>query len=584
MVEHFRITAMNKTRNHLLLLAGALALMLAGCGKDEPAAVADITPEARALLAYVPADTPFLAGNLAALPDEIIDLQFQRYAPVTAEAQKVLDDLRAELGAESSADPADRLALAVLSELDGKLSRAGLESLGVDVSNLQAIYGMGAFPVARISLSDAAALRATIQRVLANAGVTAEEHRLQDVAYWRAPLDEDDLPLALYAAVLPTHLALGVLPTGAEAELLPAFLGLELPAASDAAERLAALNARHGFTPYMTFTLDLHRLADEFLELDSVTVRALGAEAASELSGLDDTCAAEIHRILDKFPRFVGGVTELEPNATAFRGIVELPTELGGRLQALTAAVPALGDAADRVAEFAFGIKVGAARDFLRSEARAVVDNPFRCEQLADLNTQARDLVARLDQPLPPFVNNFRGFNFSLKTLDMDAESMVPRDLRGHAAVQVENPQMFVGMAQMFLPDLSEVQMAPGDDPVRVPEYLGSFQNIVAYAAISDDAIGVSLGEGEQDELAAYLARKAGPEGVLLAADYDSAALNRLQQRDLDEVLAQGGGANPFIGLARVASDTFEQVNDRHRVQVKFTAQGLVVDSRYTYK
>jgi hypothetical protein len=119
---------------------------------------------------------------------------------------------------------------------------------------------------------------------------------------------------------------------------------------------------------------------------------------------------------------------------------------------------------------------------------------------------------------------------------------------------------------------------------VRVPEYLGSFQNIVAYAALSDDAIGISLGEGEQVGLSAYLDRAKGSGGVLLAADYDSAAYYRLQRRDLDDVLAQGVGANPFLGLAKVVSDTMEAVNDRHRVQVELTAEGLVFDSRYTYR
>jgi len=574
---------MNTMRNPLLALAAA-TLLLAGCGKDTPEATVDITPETRALLAHVPADTPYLAGNLAAMPDAIIDLQFQRYAPVTAEAQKVLDDLRAGLESEHPSGSADRLVLAVLSELDGKLSRAGLESLGLDLANHQVVYGMGAFPVARVSLSDAATLRATIERVLANAGVTVEAPSFRDVPYWRVPLDADDVPLALYAAVLPTHLAVGLFPVGAEAEMLPAFLGLELPPASDAAERLAALNAAHGFTPYMTLTVDLHRLADEFIDTDSVTVRALGAEGAAELAGMDATCADEIHRILDKFPRFTVGVSELEPRVTAFRGILEMPTALGERMQALTTRIPALGAAADHVADFAFGIRVGAARDFLRSEAQAIVDQPFQCAHLAEINTRAAELITQLDQPLPPFVNNFRGFNFSLKTLELDPDSMVPREIRGHAAIQVENPQMFVGMAQMFLPDLSEMELAPGDEPVRVPEYLGSFQNIVAYAALSDDAIGVSLGEGEQNGLAAYLDRAHEPPGVLLVADYDSAAWYRLQRRDLDETLAEGGGANPFLGLAKVASDTLEAVNDRQRIEVKLTPNGLVFDSRYTYK
>ena len=114
----------------LAAIATAAVLALGGCGKDEAAATA-IQPEARALLAHVPADTPYLGANLAPLPDEIIDLQFQRYAPVTAEAQKVLAEIRADMESDAPTDAADRIALAILVELDGKLSRAGLESLGL---------------------------------------------------------------------------------------------------------------------------------------------------------------------------------------------------------------------------------------------------------------------------------------------------------------------------------------------------------------------------------------------------------------------------------------------------------------------
>ena len=55
---------------------------------------------------------------------------------------------------------------AVLTEMDGKLNRPGLESMGFDLQSDKVIYGMGAFPVIRLGLSDAAALRATILRGL----------------------------------------------------------------------------------------------------------------------------------------------------------------------------------------------------------------------------------------------------------------------------------------------------------------------------------------------------------------------------------------------------------------------------------
>ena len=55
---------------------------------------------------------------------------------------------------------------ALLDEFEGKLNREGLESLGWDPQSSNVIYGVGAFPVARMGLSDAATLRATILRVL----------------------------------------------------------------------------------------------------------------------------------------------------------------------------------------------------------------------------------------------------------------------------------------------------------------------------------------------------------------------------------------------------------------------------------
>ena len=572
----------------LVTVSLALVLTLGACGKSEEPAV-EATPEASSLLTHVPADTPYLVGNLQPIPDAVIDANFERLKPVADEMQAQLAQVKTGLqanGSEVTGDPMmDKLLLAVLQEMDGKLNRAGLESLGWDLSSTSVVYGYGAFPIARMGLSDASVLRATVLRILDNAGIDATEQELQGIPYWKvASPDTDEMPIGVYVSIFDDHVAAGLFPLASEAEYLPAFLGIEMPTDSRAAEFLADLNRKHGFTPYATGHLDLHRLADEFLDPGARTARTLMDAAEYDLADFSEQCVDETHRLIDNMPTVTFGVTEMETQAVAYEVIGGMPTALAGEFQALVSAIPAARAVADRMVEFSFGIKVGAVRDFLRQKTQAVIDAPYQCEHFSELNRQAQELMVKLDQPLPPFVNNFRGVRFSLKDVVMDPATRIPTNASGHLAVHVEQPEMFVGMAQMFLPDLSALNLAPGAEPVRIPDSLIQFQNMVAYAAMSEDAIGLSVGDGEQNALQDFLGMDAGKEGTLLSVNYDQAAYFEYQSRHTDAAVAHGGGAHPLLGLGKTMLETAQQYADRNHTEIRLTAEGLVMESRYTYK
>jgi hypothetical protein len=237
--------------NYLRLTTLSLVtlLVLAACGKSEESTEATAGTATNELLAYVPADTPYLFANLEPVPEDVIDTYLTRLQPVLDSMQAQLSIGQAEMASaegENEDDPTVRLAHALLLELDGNLNRSGLESLGFDLRAKKVIYGMGAFPVIRLGLSDSDALRATILRVLNNAGITAPEQDFQGVSYWRIS-DENtaEVPVGLYVSILDDHLALSFFPPLAEADFLPAFLGLEVPADSDAQARLAQLIRTH---------------------------------------------------------------------------------------------------------------------------------------------------------------------------------------------------------------------------------------------------------------------------------------------------------------------------------------------------
>lgn len=568
-----------------------LALMfIAGCGNNDEASGTSNGSSSNELLSFVPADTPYVVANLEPVPEAVIDSFLARLQPVLDTMQTELSEARTEL--ESQEDhPGSLLVQALLTEFDGKLSRPGLESLGFDLNSRRVLYGMGAFPVIRVGLSDAQVFRDSIMRVMDNAELTAPELEFQGVSYWRLTEDHDDgVSPGIYISIFDDHLALSMFPVMAETELLPAFLGLELPADSSAQARLEKLNQAHGYTGYGSGILDVRKLADQFMSTDTIAGRAMAASGGFDPATLSQECVTEIHGIIDHAPRMTVGVRELSETVFTAQYRLETPSTLARRLIGLVSRIPAADQTSDRILELAFGMRFGPVRDFLREKVTAIVSDPYQCEYLVDLNDGASDALLKLDQPMPPFLNNFQGIRVSLSEILMNQDSL-PENSRGQMALHVEQPQMLVGMAQMLVPDLESLPLKPGEAPVRLPEQMIPVPGLVAFAAMTDNAIGLAVGEGEEAGLTAFLDRKAGPEGMFFSASYDMAAYLEYSEKlgDYYQVTQNsenyGQSPNDAVNeLGEAISSAIRQMADRSDSSMSFTPEGLVIENHMTFK
>lgn len=594
--------------NYRHLAAGTFTAMLAlaACGRSEEPSPAPESAASNQLLAYVPADTPYLAANLEPVPEDILDAFLSRLQPVFDSMQEQLTITRNDLAssaqdqestgsagtAGTEADPRTRLVLALLQELDGNLDREGLERLGIDLRSHKVVYGLGVFPVIRLGLTDPSILRATVQRVLDNAQLSAPQHEYQGQRFWRlSDGDPANAPTGLYLSILDDHLAISVFPPMVEEELLPAFLGLQLPGDSGAAAMLGAFTRSHGYTPHGSGILDIRKLADRFMTPGTTISKVMAAHGDFDAESLPPECVSEIHSIIDNAPRITMGVTELTASTAAVQYRVETPPSLASQLMGLVAKIPGIDKQSRRMLELAFGMRFGAVRDFILEKATAIAEQPYQCEHLQRLNDSATQTLAQLNQPMPPFVNNFRGIRLSLSDVAI-AQGSIPENARGHLAVHVEQPEMFVGMAQMMLPDLSEISLVAGDPPVLLPESLTQLPGLVAYAAMSADAIGLSFGAGEELGLPDYLDRELGPEDTFLTISYDMAAyldysgeLGRNHaQAENEETFEHRRAAEAAGEIAAAARTAFKEMADRSLTTLSFTEEGFVADNRMTFK
>jgi hypothetical protein len=584
---------MKPTSNNLFKTIALTAVLMTGvtaCNRAEeeasPAEPVAATSTGNPLLVHVPADTPYAAGNMSPPPAGIVDAYLERFQPILDILQDQMTQFRAD--AENSEEEQDgaHVLLAILDEFDGKLNRDGLEELGFSLESHRVFYGVGAFPVMRVELADADALRAAVGRVEAKAGMTLPVLESNGTAYWRVA--EGDTGPGLYIAILDNQLAITAFPVTAEADMLPAFLVKSLPAdIMSTTNRIMKLNQERGYSGYGTGFLDLNRLADQFMDATSQTAKFLADTSGFDPSALDPVCVSEIRGMINKAPMMVAGTTGLTKDSVSMRYELDFEPGLAAKLLPLASEVPAAEELASRVFSTSLALKVGSLRDLLMEQTMAITNNPYQCQFLQEFNNSAREMSAQLNQPMPPFVGNLMGFRAALDNIKV--ENNFPVDVNGFVALHVFQPQMITGMAQMFVPGLDQLDLAPGSEPVRLPPEM--IQNIptVIHAAVSDSAIGLAAGEGFETGLRGYLDAAADNNGTFLSVSYDMARLMELQnQVDPGQYGVPGddtGGAdNAHAAAAKALHDSYMSILGRSRFDLRFTERGLLMENETTFR
>jgi len=561
-----------------LTLIASTTLLLAACNQEPEQVVKENT---NPLLEYVPVDTSYVFANLETTPEDVTDAYIARFQPVLEVISAKVAQFKVDYEAGDYEDnKMAKLATAVMDELGGDLSADNLARLGVSLQAHHAFYAMGIFPVLRIQLEDAQAFRSAIARIEATMGFEIPERDLNGSAYWQ--ISEDDMPVGLYIAILEGQLALSAFPATAEDSLLAAFLGQEKPVESMASSNtLAIMNSEKGYTGYGSGIVDLQRLAGELLHTDSDTRTYLGPELVQQLPTFDAVCTTEIKSMVAKAPRMTGGSTKLTANEIGMRYELEIENSLAGSLAGLVSDTPVATDD-NQLLSGSLAIKIGKLRSFVLERVTAIVATPYECELLQELNKNASELATQLNVPMPPMVNNLMGARILVDDFNPGTE---PVEGSGLVALHVDKPEMFVGMASMMLPGFEELDLANQTDPVRIPAELLHMEGIEVSALMGESAIGAAVGENQSRGLKKFMAEKPQDSGTFFSVSYDLA-----RQLEIQEEMAKkfnfdsADDKSQMDEFSEAVQESYTAMLGRSRVDMRFTKDGLVIDSHMTFK
>lgn len=491
-------------RRAVLATACLSALVLVGCGKH----VASNAP-----ITFAPADTPYLFANFKGAPADVSAAWGETGDSMTSMRIQQFSQLAQQVGQK------DPTLAAVLNAVHDELANVHTnkelaQTIGFSQSALFAFYGVGDVPVARVELASPDTFKAFWARVEKRAGVTTPTASIGSQSYW--VIGGSTAKVHLLVAIEGQQLVATIAPAGASADVLKQLLGLTKPA-SNASDRLAGLNSKHGYSDFGSGYVDLPKLfANLFGGKDAMTqafAKAFGG------SPPNPACAGEFASLANQAPLASMGFQTY--TAKEIRGSldVELSPSLAGALAALKQPVAGMAATSDdSMFDLVLALPLQKWQAFVQGRAKAAAEKTYQCPALQSLNKFAKT-AANPPVALPPEASSLLGVRLVLDKWEAGPQ------IAARVLVASSAPTGLVQKIQQTMPQFA-LKTIPTDGkpvafdlPPRLQAMLGGGNQ--GWIAADTHAVTAGLGNGENAKLADALNAPAGNGDQLLRAHMD---------------------------------------------------------------
>ena len=557
------------------LVAAALVLSLASCGdsrdKQEQAALEAVSESV--LLAYAPADTPYVFANSRPFPQALTE---KLLLNADAELAHAAGEMQKAIETEPFDTPEEKqlmlLAQAVVAELQGKMSADGLASLGLLIDGKSLVYGMGVLPVIRAEIGDAQKVQELISRVEQRSGMAAQQQRLGEQAYRRFDLEQ----LVGIMAVTDKHLVAALLPAKAEAELLPLVLGNSMPTPSLADnDTLKQMIADNGYLGYGEGYIDLVKFSEFALGESQGTNAMIFSALDGVPADLSPACNRMVKDLVQSVPRVTGGFTEVADKSYSLKAVVETSAPVAARLQRIASPVPGVGIENDAMLSLGLALNLPELRDALKAGMLSVMEQGKGCEMVDE--QEMTQSIQGLDILFNPMVTGLKGLNLQVNDVIFDPQNVTPKFVDALLLLAADDPRSVSGMLSMLHHKFTQLRIPADGTPVVLPLEELSPDAPVTHIAIKEKALVVSTGgDAKAKSAAAFSAPLAAPAPIL-AVNYNGARLLERLSAVEDQVMQNIQGDEDMLAGYRGFKDSSKTYGPVS-VRVTGTDKGLVID------
>jgi hypothetical protein len=184
-------------------------------------------------------------------------------------------------------------------------------------------------------------------------------------------------------------------------------------------------------------------------------------------------------------------------------------------------------------------------------------------------------------------VYDFKGFLTvidEIEGLDI-ATQTPPTSVDGSILLAMDNAQGLVAMGAMFSPELAALNLQPGGDPVALDLPQLQAMGLSAFAALTDSAVAVSVGEKSESEVQGMLGAEGATPPPFMSFSIDAARYYSF----MGEAIAAGdvGEDAPTPEMQTALKELMQSVAglyDRMSGDILFTENGIEMHMTETLK
>ena len=567
----------------LCIAAICAVLTTTGCSDSETEApdrpesrpAAGPSPATNRFLAGIDADTAYIYANLDRLPQALLDKAWAMNDASASGNEAIFEAL-----AEDDEVPAETVAL--IEELKALLTRDGWEAAGLHPNPLYAFYGVDMLPFAKFELSDGAAFSELVARVETNLEQPIERRDIEGVeVLWFEIFEGFGVAMqhgqdSATAALIPEDDA-----------MLARVAGQYEPADAMGSDALEAFNREIGFSNYGSGFIDWQRAVNSLMIGESVISRMMqepGQRETLRSVSENPACVAEYQAVTEALPRMVFGYTRMTESNADFLARQETSETLAADLAPIAQAPVSTDRELSGLFNFGLAFDLVAGREFALGLVDGWVANPPQCPSFADIANQAPQMQETLNRPIPPVVTNLNGLFLEAERFSF--ENGMPTG-GGTLSFFMRNPQLLVGMAQMFSPAVAELQLEPGGQPQKVPEgAIPQLQQtqLEAWLAMGENAIGIAIGEENVDALSRAI-EATSADDLMMAGRFDFQMLLELVDM-AEEALGEMENNEAAMGLAaqRAQYEALAEIYDKAAFKIRLGQEGIDFIAESTLK
>ncbi len=293
---------------------------------------------------------------------------------------------------------------------------------------------------------------------------------------------------------------------------------------------------------------------------------------------LGDDCKAEIREMAGIAPRIVAGYTEMSVDKFVSNMILQVRSDIATGLATLPAPVPGLGSEQGGLIAFGMSIDMIAARSFYTERLDAMEADPYECDLFAEIQEGVEQGREALNQPIPPIVYGFKGFLAVVENINgMDlANNRPPTSADLRVLVATDNAEGLLAMGAMFSPEIAALDIQPDGEPVKFESRQLAGVVDMAYVAMTDNALALSIGEGTKARLGEMLSAAINEPHPFLSMEIDADRYydfiaNTMVVEDDEEDQTPPELKAAISEIMVVVGDMFS----RMAFQVEFTERGI---------